>query len=295
MKPRSASISVVITTFNRPNKLLRLLKSIEDQRLLPAETIIINDGGEEDPAILQWVANHNGFRFLTVSNGGVSQARNTGIGEVQTHYTCLCDDDDFYLEHHISTLDSTIHSIQEPTLLHTHRKELTNSGITDPEVHPKPKEYTNQEHYVSKGEMVICCTCFPTAAFKEFPFPAGEKYAEDHEQRLMAMSTFPVQSIPDKTAVVDRTGESATSNILDIGPHYRRRFRAIFNHHSIRPHVRRSIRQRQIFRWSSLMMSEYRRELTPFNFFQILLTVTHVRSLANIKTWTLHVLWTLRP
>jgi glycosyltransferase involved in cell wall biosynthesis len=292
MTPRSANISVVITTYNRPDKLKRCLQALRDQELLPAEVIVVNDGSTTDYTYVQSWASE--VTWIHQENAGVSAARNHGIGKVSTPYTCLCDDDDYFLPNHISTLDSTIQSIHEPTLLHTHRQELTHLGITNPEIHPKPEKYTNQEHYVSKGEMVICCTCFPTAAFSEFPFPDGEKYAEDHEQRLMAMSKYPVQSILDKTAVVDRTGESATSNILNIGPRYRQRFHTIFSHPSIRPHIRRSIRHRQIFRWTSLMMSEYRRNHNLTSFLHLVAMAMHIRSLSNVKTWALHFLWLTR-
>ena len=133
--------------------------------------------------------------------------------------------------------------------------------------------------------MVVCCTCMPRAAFIQHPFPEGVKYAEDHEQRLLAMSQYPVTEIQSHTAVVDRTDESATNqSVANIAKEYRKRFQTIFTNPLIRKNIRRQIREQQIYRWTSLELHEgiARNKSKPGDFAT---GIFRIRSLSNAKSF----------
>lgn len=278
------SIGVVITTYNRPEKLRRCLEHIERQTEHPDEVIIVDDGSHMDYTEVKARFSDARFTWLTMENQGVSAARNRGISIATTDYVCLCDDDDYFLPHHIAEFKTAIGSLHAPSIVFSHFMELRGTECNPHVAHPKPEHLTWQEHLVSQGMMVVCCTCMPRMAFVQYPFPEGVKYAEDHEQRLLAMSQYPVMEIHSHTAVVDRTDESATNqSVANIASTYRSRFKTLFNHPSIRPHIRPSIRKAQTFRWTSLHLHEL---LNGGNLTlqDVLRGILHVRSLHNARS-----------
>ncbi|OBT09112.1 hypothetical protein A9267_08860 [Shewanella sp. UCD-FRSSP16_17] len=86
--------SVVITTKDRHDFLLRLIKSILESTVLPKEIIIVNDGGA--------VPVFNNFDMLGVtciiinneSSRGANYCRNTGVLKASVEFVFLIDDDD---------------------------------------------------------------------------------------------------------------------------------------------------------------------------------------------------------
>ncbi|MDC0600424.1 glycosyltransferase family 2 protein [Flavobacteriales bacterium] len=287
-------ISVVVTTYNRPDKLLRCLQAIQAQTKPPLETLIVHDGSPADyTAPMALVTEDPNMVWVEQTNQGVSAARNNGVELAKGTFIAFCDDDDFWLPHHIEHLEGLIAKEDSaPGIYHTQRRELRGKEWTDLEIHKKPSDLTWQEHYITKGEMVMCCTCMHKDVLQFSPFPEGIKYAEDHEQRLIALSRFPCFPSTDRTVVIDRTDETATNrSIHEIAAIYRGRFDAMFAIPTIAQHIRRQYRHRARFRWTSLEVSAARRQgAAPF-IMQWFKSIPHIRSWSNLKTMILQVVW----
>lgn len=287
-------ISAVITTYNRPDKLLRCLQAIQGQKSLPLETIIVHDGSSADYTNCQaFVSNHHSMTWLEQANQGVSVARNFGVNCAKGEFIAFCDDDDYWLPHHIEHLQGLIAGHYcTPAIYHTHRRELRGTEWTDPGIHEKPTDLTWQEHYIYQGEMIPSASCMHVNTLRCFPFPPGIKYAEDHEQRLMALSEFPCFPSSERTVVMDRTDETATNrSIHEIADIYRGRFDAMFAIPNIAKHVRRKYRHRARFRWTSLEVSAARSQGAIAFIKQWFRSLPQVRSWSDMKTMTLHVVW----
>jgi glycosyltransferase involved in cell wall biosynthesis len=84
-------ISVIIPAYNAARFLPRCLKSVFAQTLKPEEVIVVDDGSTDNTAAL---AAQLGARVISLSNGGISNARNTGIQNASGEWIALLDADD---------------------------------------------------------------------------------------------------------------------------------------------------------------------------------------------------------
>ncbi|MBQ7745857.1 MAG: glycosyltransferase family 2 protein, partial [Spirochaetia bacterium] len=94
-------VSVVITTYKRPEKLGRAIKSVLDQSLKDWELIIVDDNSVDSPfraeteAFMAGYLGDSRIRYIKhEKNSGAPAARNTGIKAAVGTYIALLDDDD---------------------------------------------------------------------------------------------------------------------------------------------------------------------------------------------------------
>ncbi|MDC0408823.1 glycosyltransferase family 2 protein [Flavobacteriaceae bacterium] len=87
---------LIVCTYNRPNSVSLLLKSIEDQNLLPDEIIVV-DGSEINNKALEGYAYERKFNYYHVSalQRGLTKQRNFGLSKVSSEMDVVCflDDD----------------------------------------------------------------------------------------------------------------------------------------------------------------------------------------------------------
>ena len=101
-------ISLIITTYNRPDALLLVLKSIERQSMIPYEVIIADDGSDENTKklitrfisksnlnIIHSFQNDKGFRAAMSRNRAISKANGEYIvlidGDMALHHNFILD------------------------------------------------------------------------------------------------------------------------------------------------------------------------------------------------------------
>lgn len=99
------NISVVITTFNRPDYLQASLRSVLNQLLKPYEIIVVDDGSDCDySAVLQSLACANIYYHKLAEKCGANAARNYGVKQAKGDVIAFLDDDDawfdYYLDRH---------------------------------------------------------------------------------------------------------------------------------------------------------------------------------------------------
>lgn len=96
------TVSVVITTKNRCELLMKAVKSVQEQTLTDFECVIVDDGStdETEERIAQAVKMDNRLSYIKIapedSRGG-NYARNTGIKATSGKYVAFLDDDDVWL------------------------------------------------------------------------------------------------------------------------------------------------------------------------------------------------------
>lgn len=90
-------ISVIIPVYNSRKELAKCLKSICSQTYRNLEIICIDDGSTDGSAqiIDEFAKKENRIKVIHKSNGGESNARNTGLKMATGEYIAFCDCDDW--------------------------------------------------------------------------------------------------------------------------------------------------------------------------------------------------------
>lgn len=91
------SVSIIIPSYNQGEYLDEALQSVFDQNYQYWECIIVNDGSTDDTedVALDWCSRDSRFKYLKKDNGGLSSARNKGIGIAVGNYILPLDADDY--------------------------------------------------------------------------------------------------------------------------------------------------------------------------------------------------------
>lgn len=102
---RPPTVSVIVPTYNRPDRLREALSSVLAQTYQDFEVIVVNDGTSDVGSVI--TALNTGGRITCIKhdrNRGLAAARNTGLRAAKGKYVAYLDDDDRYLPDHLETL-----------------------------------------------------------------------------------------------------------------------------------------------------------------------------------------------
>lgn len=92
--------SVIVTTYRRPELLTHALSSIQQQTLGSFECLVVDDGSDTAADVMP---DDPRFRLIALDqNGGVTRARNIGIGEARARAVTFLDDDDLWTPERLS-------------------------------------------------------------------------------------------------------------------------------------------------------------------------------------------------
>ena len=101
------TVSVVITTHNRPDYLKESLAAVLKQTVMPKEVFVVDDGSSVCYEEVLSLFPRDQFEYIKVPvASGANAARNLGIAKSTSDIIAFLDDDDVwdenYLEHHIT-------------------------------------------------------------------------------------------------------------------------------------------------------------------------------------------------
>ncbi len=103
-------VSVIVPAYNTAPFIAETLDSVFSQSMTDFEVIVVNDGSPDTPVLEQILQPYRDrIRYLVQANGGLSAARNTGIGAARAALVAFLDSDDAwepdYLQHQVSELE----------------------------------------------------------------------------------------------------------------------------------------------------------------------------------------------
>jgi glycosyltransferase involved in cell wall biosynthesis len=125
--------SVVITTFNRANLLIKALDSLICQTENDWEAIIVDDESTDDTylKIVPYLKSNSNIKYIRRNHGGEALSKNTGIAASSGKYISFLDSDDEYDPVHLQSRKEIL--IQDPSIrfLYGGTKIIGNQYVPD--------------------------------------------------------------------------------------------------------------------------------------------------------------------
>ncbi|MBQ7172528.1 MAG: glycosyltransferase [Clostridia bacterium] len=137
-------VSVIVPVYNREKDLPALVESVlacKDPRL---ELLLVNDGSTDGSLAVckNLAAEDNRVTVINKPNGGVSSARNTGIGSAKGKYLFFCDSDDLVVTETLASALELAEAHSEDLLIFDFQYYFLNNGTTKKSSFVLPPEHT---------------------------------------------------------------------------------------------------------------------------------------------------------
>lgn len=161
LKLNKPFFSIIFPVYNVGKYIEESLKSILAQTFQDFETIAINDGStDESLKILEKIAkNHSKIKIISQKNGGLSDARNTGMLHAQGEYLCFVDSDDVIHPNYLQDFFDVIKETQAEICKNSNIIKFTSSPHWKKEIH------ISNIHQFSLDNLKIGCNVW-SYAFK---------------------------------------------------------------------------------------------------------------------------------
>lgn len=165
-------LSVIIPVYCVEDSLDRCIESVLSQHVDDMEVILVDDGSPDQcPAMCdRWAAKDTRVRVIHQENGGLSEARNSGIEIARGEYLTFVDSDD-YLE--TDTL--------APLLTEMDDADMVEYAIRDRLALPDCT-YTDINEYWLKGQAYLhtyaCNKIYRSVLFEQVRYPKGKVFED---------------------------------------------------------------------------------------------------------------------
>lgn len=97
-------VSIVIPLYNKAKHIRATLESVLNQTFPDFEIVIVNDGSTDSSEDEVAAVKDDRIRLFTITNSGVSFARNYGISKANAQWIAFLDADDYWFPHHLEDL-----------------------------------------------------------------------------------------------------------------------------------------------------------------------------------------------
>lgn len=256
--------SVIITTYNRPDKLIRAIDSVLSQEFQDFELIIVNDGSTADYDIVnKHIKDKEKIHYFYKQNEERSVARNFGVNKSNGTFICFLDDDDYYFNNHLSVIRKAIEENNFTHGIYHTYSIIKNADGTEKNmpIIPKNKKITEQEYYLTDGIMTVNSSCFSKALMQKYPYDPNLKMSEDSNQRLRAMKDYPVFRISEYTNIYDQSVSSTKVSDINIYHEFIKTWKVTFADESIKQSVEKKTRNNTFFLCYNLIVNYHRKEI----------------------------------
>jgi glycosyltransferase involved in cell wall biosynthesis len=205
-------VSVVIPTYNRAWCLEKAVASVLSQSFDDLEVVIIDDGSQDDSGRmverLQQSYPGRELVYRLIQHGGVSRARNRGIGIARGTWVAFLDSDDYWMPEKLERQLSYLHHHTDYPICHTDELWIRNgTRINQGRKYQKSAGWffiqSLQRCMISPSSALIHRSLFDEVGLFDETFP----YVEDYDLWLRITSRYPVGYVDEKLVV--KTGGHA--------------------------------------------------------------------------------------
>ena len=183
-------LSIVIPVYRTEATLERCVESVVSQDYADMEIILVDDGSPDGcPQLCDaWAERTPGVKVIHKANGGLSDARNAGIGAAQGDYITFVDSDDYLGEQTYGPLMALLADRPDIDIL----EYPVNVFYGSPKQHlldlPE-KDYHDMEAYWLDGcayqHTYACNKIFKAGLFDKVKFPVGRVFEDAYTLPLL--------------------------------------------------------------------------------------------------------------
>ena len=184
----SPLVSTVIPTRNRPELVLRAVRSVLNQTYQNLEVIVVIDG--PDPETFSVLGNINDNRICVVQlsvNVGVSAARNAGVLRAHGTWIAFLDDDDEWLPRKIERQLELAKSTKSDLVLICCRRltrgrrsgEMRDCESVQPTSFPRPDRDWSEYFFCGGNTLLPSTYLISRLLFEKMQFAVEERHNED--------------------------------------------------------------------------------------------------------------------
>ncbi len=213
-------VSVIVRTYNRPQRLQECLQSLQRQTYRPLEIVIVNDAGEDVSHLIPVELGDIPYQYIyNQENLGRTAALNIGIEAAKGDYTAFLDDDDFVYYNHIQTLINAA----KPQNLPVVYSDVLNVTFEQDQITGEWKRVKEQliysfdfesDNFLLANYIPINCLLIRRDCFEAVgPFDESLLIYEDWEFLIRLSRRFPFQHVRTITGEYRRRDDN--SNILE--------------------------------------------------------------------------------
>lgn len=208
-------VSVVIPFYNDTDMTCRAIKSVLLQTHPTIEIVVVNDGSTDSiTKVRKLAAKNKNIKLIDIKNGGVGNARNTGLQHVTGEYVAFLDSDDTF---HPNKVSLQLAEMTKGGYMFSHTSYnveypggrdglgLVNSGVQNGDLYP--------------DLIRSCAISTPTVMIHSllismgFAFPTESNLGEDIQAWLWVAARYPLLGLEKPLSIVTWRDDSAALNI----------------------------------------------------------------------------------
>lgn len=194
------TVSVIIPTYKRHQKLQRAVESVLAQTFKPTEIIVINDDPQTD--INTVIPQDERIRTIAHdTNMGAPASRNDGIETSTGQYIALLDDDDEWREEKLERQLARFAELDDDYGMVYTGQEIIRNGetvlITHPQIEGEIFSQLLQSNFIPSQSPLIRRECFNNVGF----FDTSLESSQDYDMWLRIAKDYKIASIPEPLTV----------------------------------------------------------------------------------------------
>jgi len=202
MKEKKTLFTVVIPTYNRAKLLKKAIQSVIDQTVTDWELIVVDDSSTDDTEEIVIGFGDERIYYVYQEKKERSVARNKGIKEASGEYICFLDDDDYYLENHLSLFYSFLIEKDFPKIiLRSGFSREFERGEREKSTNYEPSLHKNPVYFSAFNMCAVVCLCIPREFLNKDTFPIEFPHWQDTHLILRLLAKYPFHQIDAYTYV----------------------------------------------------------------------------------------------
>lgn len=182
-------ISVIVPVYNVERYLEKCILSVCSQSYQDLEIILSNDGSADRSGVIcdQWAQRDSRIRVIHKENGGLSDARNAGIGIARGKWFMFVDSDDTIAPDTIERLylAATEHSCE---IAVCNMVRIYDDGAVEPFYNPVDTltVWEGPQRFETLKQPSACNKLFLAELFRDVRFPRGKFYEDTFVYHILA-------------------------------------------------------------------------------------------------------------